>query len=54
MSAAELVDALERLKKEEPPLGPAERENYFMSQVATGEQLAAQGNLLMSIHYNTL
>ncbi|KAF8915423.1 hypothetical protein CPB85DRAFT_1433023 [Mucidula mucida] len=43
VSAAELVDALERLKKEEPPLGPAERENYFMSQVATGEQLAAQG-----------
>ncbi|KAF9037821.1 MAS20-domain-containing protein [Hymenopellis radicata] len=43
VSAAELVDALERLKKEEPPLGPAERENYFMSQVATGEQLASQG-----------
>ncbi|KAK0243121.1 MAS20-domain-containing protein [Armillaria nabsnona] len=43
VSADSLREALERVKKEEVPLSPAERENYFMSQVAMGEQLALQG-----------
>ncbi|KAK0491362.1 hypothetical protein IW261DRAFT_1324136 [Armillaria novae-zelandiae] len=43
VSVDSLREALERVKKEEVPITPAERENYFMSQVAMGEQLALQG-----------
>jgi import receptor subunit TOM20 len=37
-----LREALKALKTE-PPVPMEERENYFMSQISMGEQLAAQG-----------
>ncbi|KAG6845444.1 hypothetical protein H0H87_009352 [Tephrocybe sp. NHM501043] len=40
---ATLEEALEQLKKEEPPHTPEEREGYFMQQVAMGEQLSGRG-----------
>ncbi|KIY73922.1 MAS20-domain-containing protein [Cylindrobasidium torrendii FP15055 ss-10] len=43
VSPADLREAYLRVKKEEAPAGPSERENYFMSQVSMGEQLAMQG-----------
>ncbi|KAF8214060.1 hypothetical protein K438DRAFT_1915212 [Mycena galopus ATCC 62051] len=39
----ELREALKLIKSEPLPASQAERENYFMSQVAMGEQLAARG-----------
>ncbi|KAH0587953.1 hypothetical protein H2248_006698 [Termitomyces sp. 'cryptogamus'] len=36
-------EALELVRKEEPPASPEEKESYFMSQVAMGEQLSAKG-----------
>ncbi|KAF8165662.1 hypothetical protein B0H34DRAFT_780452 [Crassisporium funariophilum] len=38
-----LRDALLQAKNEEGPKSPVEKENYFMTQVGIGEQLAAQG-----------
>lgn len=32
------------MRSEEVPLGPEEKEQYFMKQVGIGEQLCAQGN----------
>ncbi|KAF9266257.1 MAS20-domain-containing protein [Marasmius fiardii PR-910] len=42
-STADLRAALEQVKKEPVPASPEQKEAFFMSQVATGEQLAAQG-----------
>ncbi|KAG5724623.1 hypothetical protein E4T56_gene3665 [Termitomyces sp. T112] len=36
-------EALELVRKEEPPASPEGKESYFMSQVAMGEQLSAKG-----------
>ena len=41
-----LHDALEKVKDEESPKTPEEREAYFMQHVGIGEQLAAQGNAM--------
>ncbi|KIJ69854.1 hypothetical protein HYDPIDRAFT_184391 [Hydnomerulius pinastri MD-312] len=43
IDANELRSALEKVRKEEVPAGPEEKEQYFMSQVGMGEQLCAQG-----------
>ncbi|KAJ7246571.1 MAS20-domain-containing protein [Mycena haematopus] len=43
VSEADLRDALQQIKSEPVPTSQVERENYFMSQVAMGEQLAARG-----------
>ncbi|KAF4601780.1 hypothetical protein EYR40_004980 [Pleurotus pulmonarius] len=43
LSPEQLREALELVKNEPPPPGAAEKENYFMSQVAMGEQLATRG-----------
>ncbi|KAJ7771125.1 hypothetical protein DFH07DRAFT_804953 [Mycena maculata] len=43
ISEAELREALKLLKSEPPPPTQHEKENYFMSQVAMGEQLASRG-----------
>jgi import receptor subunit TOM20 len=43
VSADELRAALETVKSEEPPQSAEAREQYFMSQVGLGEQLAVQG-----------
>ncbi|KAG6813431.1 hypothetical protein H0H92_011128 [Tricholoma furcatifolium] len=43
---AALREALEQLKKEEPPATPQQKEAFFMEQVALGEQLAARGPAL--------
>ncbi|KAJ6515399.1 hypothetical protein C8R45DRAFT_956386 [Mycena sanguinolenta] len=43
VSEEDLRDALKQIKSEPVPTTQAERENYFMSQVAMGEQLAARG-----------
>ncbi|KAG7097394.1 hypothetical protein E1B28_004744 [Marasmius oreades] len=42
-STADLRAALEQVKKEPVPASPDQKEAFFMSQVAMGEQLAAQG-----------
>ncbi|KAF5393185.1 hypothetical protein D9757_001191 [Collybiopsis confluens] len=39
----ELREALEQVKAEAVPASPDQKEAYFMTQVASGEQLAAQG-----------
>ncbi|KAH7931323.1 MAS20-domain-containing protein [Leucogyrophana mollusca] len=39
----ELRNALEKVRKEEVPASPEEKEQYFMAQVGMGEQLCAQG-----------
>ncbi|KAJ7693832.1 hypothetical protein B0H17DRAFT_1058405, partial [Mycena rosella] len=43
VSEAELREALKLLKSEPPPPTQEAKENFFMSQVAMGEQLAARG-----------
>ncbi|KAG6841833.1 hypothetical protein C0991_006240 [Blastosporella zonata] len=43
VSTAAMQEALEQIRKEEPPLLPEEREAYFMHQVGMGEQLSVQG-----------
>ncbi|KAJ7462173.1 hypothetical protein FB451DRAFT_1341170 [Mycena latifolia] len=43
VSEAELREALKLIKSEPPPPTQEAKENYFMSQVAMGEQLAARG-----------
>lgn len=43
ITPAVLREALEQIKNEPGPQSPEEKENYFMSQVGMGEQLAAQG-----------
>ncbi|KAJ6560411.1 hypothetical protein B0H19DRAFT_1147577 [Mycena capillaripes] len=43
VSEAELREALKQIKSEPRPPSQEARENYFMSQVAMGEQLAARG-----------
>ncbi|KAF7352377.1 SET domain-containing protein [Mycena venus] len=43
VSEAELREALKMIKTEPRPASQSDRENYFMSQVAMGEQLAARG-----------
>jgi len=43
VSLEELRAALETVKHEEPPQTAEAREQYFMSQVGLGEQLAVQG-----------
>jgi import receptor subunit TOM20 len=43
VSEADLRDALKQIKSEPRPATQEARENYFMSQVAMGEQLAARG-----------
>ncbi|KAL0580513.1 mitochondrial import receptor subunit tom20 [Marasmius crinis-equi] len=40
---ADLRAALEQVKKEPVPASPDQKEHFFMSQVATGEQLSLQG-----------
>lgn len=40
---AALKEALQVIRKEEPPKTIEEKEAYFMTQVGIGEQLAAQG-----------
>ncbi|EIW76196.1 MAS20-domain-containing protein [Coniophora puteana RWD-64-598 SS2] len=39
----ELRGALEKVRQEEVPVDPQQKEQYFMSQVSMGEQLCAQG-----------
>ncbi|EGN92041.1 hypothetical protein SERLA73DRAFT_117876 [Serpula lacrymans var. lacrymans S7.3] len=41
--ANDLRGALEKVRAEEMPTNPEEREKYFMAQVSIGEQLCAQG-----------
>ncbi|KAG6891695.1 hypothetical protein C0992_010098 [Termitomyces sp. T32_za158] len=36
-------EALELVRKEEPPASPEAKESYFMGQIAMGEQLGARG-----------
>lgn len=44
----ELKAAMEKVKLEELPGSPDEREQYFMAQVSMGEQITAQGNCFCS------
>ncbi|KAH7876410.1 uncharacterized protein C8R40DRAFT_1068726 [Lentinula edodes] len=39
----ELREALEQVKAEQVPISPEQKEAYFMTQVASGEQLSLQG-----------
>lgn len=41
----ELDAALELVRSEEIPTSPEEKEQYFMQNLAVGEQLSAQGNV---------
>ncbi|KIK82048.1 hypothetical protein PAXRUDRAFT_14928 [Paxillus rubicundulus Ve08.2h10] len=43
VDANDLKSALEKVREEEVPAGPEEKEKYFMSQVGIGEQLCSQG-----------
>jgi import receptor subunit TOM20 len=43
ITRAALRDVLQQVKTEEAPKTPEEKENYFMTQVNAGEQLALQG-----------
>ncbi|KAF8897884.1 hypothetical protein BD779DRAFT_1782192 [Infundibulicybe gibba] len=43
VTPAQLREALELVKTEEGPKTPEEKENYFMTQVGMGEQLASKG-----------
>ncbi|KAE9404827.1 MAS20-domain-containing protein [Gymnopus androsaceus JB14] len=45
VGAEELREALEQVKGEPVPVSPTDKEGYFMTQVASGEQLALQGPL---------
>jgi len=40
---SDLKSALEQVRKEEVPPSAEDKERYFMSQVALGEQLCARG-----------
>lgn len=43
VSREALREVLEQIKREEVPIPPQEKENYFMSHVSMGEQLSMQG-----------
>ncbi|KAI0068686.1 protein import receptor MAS20 [Artomyces pyxidatus] len=43
ISEADVRAAMEKVKSEELPPSPEEKETFFMSQVGMGEQLCAQG-----------
>ena len=43
LDAEALRNALNKIREEELPEGPEEKEQYFMSQVGLGEQLSTQG-----------
>ncbi|KIJ20440.1 hypothetical protein PAXINDRAFT_166493 [Paxillus involutus ATCC 200175] len=43
VDANDLKSALEKVREEEVPVGPEDKEKYFMSQVGMGEQLCSQG-----------
>ncbi|KAH9965901.1 hypothetical protein BC827DRAFT_777388 [Russula dissimulans] len=43
LPTAEILAAMARIKDDQVPTTPVEREKYFMSQVEKGEQLCAQG-----------
>lgn len=45
ISPEELRAALDKLRAEDVPTDPAEKEQFFMTQVGMGEQLCAQGVL---------
>jgi import receptor subunit TOM20 len=45
----ELREALDKVRAEEVPKTPEEKEQYFMSQVGMGEQLSTQGASLKCI-----
>lgn len=42
-----LREALEKVKSEKVPDSPEDREQYFMQNVSVGEQLCAQGMVLL-------
>jgi hypothetical protein len=48
LPTAEILAAMARIKDDQVPTTPEEREKYFMSQVERGEQLCAKGG---SIHF---
>jgi mitochondrial import receptor subunit TOM20 len=41
----ELREALDKVKNEDVPKSAEDREKYFMSQVAMGEELSSQGRV---------
>jgi import receptor subunit TOM20 len=43
LPAAEILATMARVKDDQVPTTPEEREKYFMSQVEKGEHLCAQG-----------
>ena len=43
LPTAEILAAMARIKDDQVPTTPEEREKYFMSQVERGEQLCAKG-----------
>lgn len=43
LPTAEILAAMARVKDDQVPTTPEEREKYFMSQVEKGEQLCAKG-----------
>lgn len=47
----ELRAALDKVRAEEVPKTPEEKEQYFMMQVGMGEQLSTQGVFLKLIHF---
>lgn len=49
ITPAALREALKQVKTEEGPKTPEEKENYFMTQVNAGEQLALQGVYLFLV-----
>jgi import receptor subunit TOM20 len=51
LSEAELREALKLIKSEPQPPTQEGKENYFMSQVAMGEQLATKGMFLTAVSY---
>jgi import receptor subunit TOM20 len=52
ISTEDLRAALDKVKAEEVPSSPEEREQYFMSQVGMGEQICTQGQPHM-LHLRT-
>lgn len=49
LDAEALRDALIKIREEELPDGPEEKEQYFMSQVGLGEQLSTQGQTVACV-----
>lgn len=47
MGVDELREALEQVKAEQVPISPEQKEAYFMTQVASGEQLSLQGATIL-------